>query len=193
MSLVHLGNACSHLQNASKARLGLPSVPRTKQLHALLLQMQKAGYVSNVTISGNEPPPPSSLSPILSTNPAARREMSGHVALHDGAEQELDVEEQQGVTRENISSRRLWIGLKYWNQRPVLEKMSLVSKPTRRVWIDVPGMERLIKGEKVGYTKGLRGIGEAMYATTDQGIMEVRECVNRRMGGMLLCRVNQPF
>ena len=102
-------------------------------------------------------------------------------------------EEERGVRMDNVASRRLWVGLKYWNQRPVLEKMSLVSKPTRRVWYNVPELETLVKGERVGYTKGLRGIGEAMYVSTDRGIMEVRECVERRTGGMLLCRVNQPW
>lgn len=36
----------------------------------------------------------------------------------------------------------------------------------------------------------MRGVGEALYLTTDRGIMEVRECVERRVGGMVLCRVN---
>lgn len=94
------------------------------------------------------------------------------------------------ITQENISSRRLWVGLKYYNSRPVLEKMRLVSKPTRRVWMSVLDLERIAKGEKRGYVKGMRGIGEAMYMTTDRGIMEIRECVERRIGGMALCRVN---
>lgn len=94
------------------------------------------------------------------------------------------------VTQENVSSRRLWVGLKYYNSRPVLEKMKLVSKPTRRVWMSVLDLEGILKGEKRGYVKGMRGVGEAMFITTDRGIMEIRECVERKIGGMLLCRVN---
>ena len=52
-----------------------------------------------------------------------------------------------------------------------------------------PEMEALGRGEDKGYVKGLRIVGECMYASTDKGIMEVRECVERRTGGMLLCRV----
>lgn len=137
----------------------------------------------------------------MSQNPEAAREISGHVATWGG---DISTQDEVGgnggalgdvgepVTQENISSRRLWVGMKYYNSRPVLEKMRLVSKPTRRVWMPVKDLEGLIKGERRGYVKGLRGLGEAMYVTTDQGLMEARECVERRIGGMLLCRVNPP-
>ena len=94
------------------------------------------------------------------------------------------------ITRANVASRRLWVGLKYWNNEPVLRRMSLVSKPTRRVWMGVPELMELTGGNQKGYVKGLRGIGESLYVTTDRGILEVRECVERKVGGMLLCRVN---
>lgn len=51
-------------------------------------------------------------------------------------------------------------------------------------------VERLARGDRSGYVKGLRGIGESMYLTTDRGIMEVREAVAKQTGGMLLCRIN---
>ena len=155
--------------------------------------MQKFGYVNNVTIGGPAPPPPSGISPVLSTNPAAKGDGSSHVSprnINNGAGPEQGQEEEEGVTQANISSRRLWIGLKYRNQSPVLEKMALVSKPTRRVWMCVPQLEGLVRGEQQGYVKGLRAVGEGMYVSTDRGIMEIREAVERRTGGMLLCRVN---
>lgn len=106
-----------------------------------------------------------------------------------GADDDDDVVGET-ITQENVSSRRLWVGMKYYNGRPVLEKMRLVSKPTRRVWASVADIAGLVKGERKGYVNGLRGIGESMFVTTDRGIMEARECVERRIGGMLLCRVN---
>lgn len=54
----------------------------------------------------------------------------------------------------------------------------------------VESLEMLAKGDRQGYVRGLRGVGEGMFVTTDRGIMEVRECVERRCGGMLLCRIN---
>lgn len=174
MSLVLLAHACSHLQNASAARLGLTSLPSTLQLHNLLLSLQRSGYVSSVTIGGPTPPPPSSLSPILSTS---------HFQPNSPNPRPL-------ITQENVASRRLWVGLKYFRNEPVLRKVQVVSKPTRRVWMPVHKLEQLCRGNKEGYVKGLRGVGESMYVTTDRGIMEVRECVERKLGGMLLCRVN---
>ncbi len=142
----------------------------------------------------------------MSANPEARKEVGGgHVAFWGKGD---DVGRERGgggvegegeggggnvmeaITQENVASRRLWVGLKYYNGRPVLEKMRLVSKPTRRVWMSISDIAGLVKGERRGYVNGLRGIGESMFVTTDRGIMEARECVERRIGGMLLCRVN---
>ncbi|KAL8718259.1 MAG: hypothetical protein Q9225_004578 [Loekoesia sp. 1 TL-2023] len=176
MSLVTLAHCCSHLQNASLARLGLTSIPSTNLLHTLMLQLQRSGYITSVTIGGPEPPPPSSLNPILDPSDPSSQQQNPN---------------EPAVTQANVSSRRLWVGLKYWNNEPVLQKMGMVSKPTRRVWMGFREIEALAKGDRSGYVKGLRGIGESMYVTTDRGMMELRECVERRTGGMLLCRVNR--
>ncbi|KAI9872257.1 MAG: hypothetical protein M1823_008220, partial [Watsoniomyces obsoletus] len=96
--------------------------------------------------------------------------------------------EIEPIRRENVASRRLWLGLKYWNSEPVIEKMELVSKPTRRIWMDVEGMKELVLGRQSGYVKGLTRTGECMYVSTDRGILEARECVERKIGGQLLCR-----
>ncbi|KAL8776485.1 MAG: hypothetical protein Q9213_008256 [Squamulea squamosa] len=175
MSLVNLAHCCSHLQNASMARLGLTSIPSTNLHHTLMLQLQRSGYVSSVTVGGPTPPPPSSLNPIL--DPA-------------DPECQSDADNESVITQANISSRRLWVGLKYWNNMPVLQKIGLVSKPTRRVWMGFREIEALARGNTSGYVKGLRGVGESMYVTTDRGLLEVRECVEKRTGGMILCRVN---
>lgn len=79
--------------------------------------------------------------------------------------------------------------MKYWNNEPVLSKMSMVSKPTKRVWMDVNGLGRLIRGYDANYVKGLTKPGECLFVSTDKGILEARDCVERRIGGMLLCRV----
>lgn len=175
MSLVLLAHACSHLQNASAARLGLTSLPATYQLQNLLLSLQRSGYVSTVTIGGPTPPPPSALSPIFSASHFDPSRPSNPQPL---------------ITQENVASRRLWVGMKYFRNEPVLRKMHVVSKPTRRVWMPVHYLEELSRGNKKGLVKGLRAMGESMYVTTDRGIMELRECVTRKLGGMILCRVN---
>lgn len=168
MSLELLGNVCSHLSNASKARLGFTSIPNTKLHLRLALQLQNQGFISTVVRGGLEPPP------------------AHHLLSHPSSN--TPGSEIEPVTRENIATRRLWLGMKYWNSEPVLAKMELISKPTRRIWMDVEGLRKIVLGRKSGYTKGLNTPGECLFVSTDQGIMEARECVERKIGGQLLCR-----
>ncbi|KAI9794112.1 MAG: hypothetical protein M1835_006793 [Candelina submexicana] len=159
MSLVNLAHVCSHLQNASRARLGLTSVPSSNLILGLMLSLQTSGFLSSVKRAGAFPPSPDS------TEPA------------------------EPVTQQNIASRRLWLGLKYWNNEPVLSRMNLISKPTKRVKLDVEGLSRIVRGRGAGYVRGLTNPGECIYVSTDRGILEARECVERRIGGLLLTRV----
>ncbi|KAI9807901.1 MAG: hypothetical protein M1825_005207 [Sarcosagium campestre] len=161
MSLVNLSHVCSHLQNASRARLGLTSVPSSNLIQQLMISLQLSGFLSSVTRAGLEPP--ETLAPTAFVSP-------------------------EPVTQENVATRRLWVGLKYWKNEPVLSRLNMVSKPTKRIWMDVEGLSKLVKGKDADYVAGLRGVGECLFVSTDRGIMEARECVERRIGGMLLCR-----
>ncbi|PLN84573.1 40S ribosomal protein S8 [Aspergillus taichungensis] len=169
MSLVNLSHVCSHLNNACKARLAVTSIPNSnlhlKLSHALL----NSGYISSVIRGGPTPPP--------------KHTILGTPTVSDG---NAGVEP---VTQDNVASRRLWLGLKYWQSEPVLGKMTMVSKPTRRITIDVTGLRQVIRGEKYQTVEGLRSPGENLYLSTDRGIMEARECVEKQIGGLVLCRV----
>jgi ribosomal protein S8 len=165
MSLVNLASVCAHLNNATKARLGLTSIPNTKMHLALCQALQNSGYLSTVVRGGPTPPP---AHPILGF-PTAN-----------------DVEP---ITRENVASRRLWLGLKYWQNESVLGKVQLVSKPTRRVRVTVEDLRKIVRGEESNYVAGLRSPGESLYVSTDRGIMEARECVEKKIGGQALVRV----
>lgn len=92
------------------------------------------------------------------------------------------------TTQENIATRRLWLGLKYYDNEPVLSEMGLVSKPTKRVWMGVQGLDSLTKGKAHDYVKPLQP-GECMFLISDKGLFEIREAVERQIGGQLLCRV----
>jgi small subunit ribosomal protein S8 len=153
MSLVHLANVCSHLQNATKARLSTTSVTDTRQILSIMLGLQAQGFISSVT-RGN----------VLRRDPVFTP-----------------------TTQENISTRRLWLGLKYFDNEPVLSRMSLVSKPKQRIWMGVAGLEDLAAGRKHDYVEGLQP-GEVMFLSTDKGIFELRDAIERQIGGQLLCR-----
>ena len=55
--------------------------------------------------------------------------------------------------------------------------------------MDNEGLKKLVLGRESGYVRGLTRPGESLYVSTDRGILEARECVERKIGGQLLCRV----
>ncbi|KAL5338430.1 ribosomal protein S8 [Aspergillus crustosus] len=170
MSLVNLAHVCSHLNNSTKARLGFTSIPNSNLHLKLCIALQNDGFISSVVRGGPEPPVMHNLLGFPTAN----------------AETEAALEP---LTQSNVATRRLWLGLKYWQSQPVLSKITLISKPTRRVTIDVAGLREVIRGERSNYVDGLRSPGESLYLSTDQGIKEARECVEKKLGGLVLVRV----
>ncbi|KLU87831.1 mitochondrial 37S ribosomal protein S8 [Magnaporthiopsis poae ATCC 64411] len=161
MGVHSIVNMCSHLQNASKARLGLTSVPNTKYNLRLAMAMHRAGLISSVTRAGPSPPPPEALLTY----------------------------QAEPVTTANVSTRRLWLGLKYWENKPVMSHLQPVSKPSRLVNLKLNGLEKVIRGFDHGYIKGLY-LGECLFVSTSEGVLEAREAVDKQVGGLVLCRVS---
>ncbi|EED16306.1 40S ribosomal protein S8 [Talaromyces stipitatus ATCC 10500] len=180
MSLTHLSNMCSHLNNVSKARLGLTSIVDTKMHRNLILAMQQQGLIGTIVRGGRSPPPPH----LLLGQPTATS-----VAADGSSAAGSSIVETEPVTQANIASRRLWLGLKYWQSEPVLGKITPVSKPKRRITMDLQGLRRVIRGSRSGTVDGLRSPGECLFLATDRGIMEARQCVEKKVGGLVLCRV----
>lgn len=79
--------------------------------------------------------------------------------------------------------------MKYWNNEPVISEMKSESKPKKRVQVGFRALEKIVRGRQADYVKGLTRPGECLYLSTDRGIMEARDCVERRIGGLVLCRV----
>ncbi|KAF2437174.1 ribosomal protein S8 [Tothia fuscella] len=204
MSLVNLANVCSHLQNVSKARLSMTSIPMTRLHLNLALSLQKQGFLSTVQVAGPSPPAlpelslpkdslslPSDLESQIQEEPwiglaynAAASEAISQEAVNKRRKSERD----NADVPSNPAQRRIWLGMKYWNNEPVLSKMGLVSKPTRRIWMGVDDIAKITRGRRAGYVGGLTRVGECLFVSTDKGVYESRECVERTLGGMLLCR-----
>ncbi|GAM88427.1 hypothetical protein ANO11243_064600 [Dothideomycetidae sp. 11243] len=163
MSLVKLANVCSHLQNASLARLGLTSIPHTRMHLLLAVQLQKQGFISNVVLAGSNPP--SKLLP--------RTESVRHA-----------FESADPVTQVNRATRRLWLSLKYWDGEPVMRKLKMLSRPSQKLWLSHDDLSRIVRGKRANYIEGMTRVGECIFLSTDKGIMEARECVERRIGGL---------
>ncbi|KAF2752047.1 ribosomal protein S8 [Sporormia fimetaria CBS 119925] len=208
MSLVNLAHVCSHLQNASKARLALTSIPVSKMHVKLMLGLQREGFLSSVTLGGPTPPKPYLLqaqpTPENVSKVAEKLAEKPWLAYPTALTKTAGGEEEEIETAspfakpgdvyevhvpQNPAKRRLWLGLKYWNNEPVLKHMKLVSKPTRRIWLTSEDLGKITRTRPSSYVQGLTHPGECMFITTDRGILEARECVERRIGGMALCRV----
>ncbi|KAI0881351.1 ribosomal protein S8 [Annulohypoxylon maeteangense] len=167
MGLANVVHMCSHLQNASRARLGLTSVPFTKYNLSVALAMHRAGYISFVTRGGAHPPDPAT---ITTYEPAP-------------------------LTTANVAKQRLWLGLKYnisGGGTPVLGTMVAITTPKRPHTAKLNVLERLARGFDSGSYRGLN-IGESLFMHTSLGTLEVREAIEKKVGGLLLCRVGPPM
>ncbi|KAK3057758.1 hypothetical protein LTR09_000833 [Extremus antarcticus] len=81
-----------------------------------------------------------------------------------------DLETEGVITQANRASRRLWLGLKYWDNMPVLRKASMLSKPTKRIWLTAKDMGGLTRGFAAakGEIKPLSQVGEVMANDWDE-------------------------
>lgn len=160
MPIANVVNMCSHLQNAARQRLGLTSVPHTKYNLAVALAMHRAGFLTFLTRGGPQPPDPATISTF----------------------------QPEDLTTASVSRARLWLGLKYSANEPVMRKVASITTSKRPVTADLRALNRLVRGFDASYQQGLN-LGEALIVSTDRGVLEAREAVDRRVGGLLLCRL----
>jgi len=162
-SIQNVANTCSHLQNVSKARLGLTSIPNNKFNLHLSLAFHRAGFLSHVYRAGPTPP----------------------------TFEQMVTQPPEKVTTLNVSKMRLWLGMKYWDGKPVLNKANAISSPSRQMRVNIEQLGLLTRGFAAkldgGVVRGLN-LGECMFVSTSQGILEAREALARKQGGLLLCR-----
>ena len=166
MGILSIANACSHLQNASRARLGITSIPNTKYNFRLALALHRAGFISSVVRAGVHPP-----DPLLADDLALQRQQITPVLSSEAA------------------TTRLWLGLKYWNNEPVMRRLQIVSRPSCLVTTQLGDLSRIARGFPSSRVKGLN-LGECIFLSTDRGVLELREALERKVGGLVLCRVS---
>ncbi|ODV89662.1 hypothetical protein CANCADRAFT_141992 [Tortispora caseinolytica NRRL Y-17796] len=98
-------------------------------------------------------------------------------------------EEYTPTTPSNVPDRKLWIGLKYHNGRPVMSKLQMLTKPTRRCFVTVSDLKKLINGRNCRYLAPLDP-GESLFLhTADFGLIEARTAISYNTGGEALLRV----
>ncbi|KIL69187.1 hypothetical protein M378DRAFT_7890 [Amanita muscaria Koide BX008] len=88
------------------------------------------------------------------------------------------------------AQRRIWAELKHRDDRPVLRDMSLISRPSKRVFMDLTELRMICSGRRAQTIKPL-GMGEiAVVKTRDKENewLEAREALQLRLTGEVICR-----
>ncbi|GBE86458.1 ribosomal protein S8 [Sparassis latifolia] len=86
--------------------------------------------------------------------------------------------------------RRIWADLKYRDERPVLSKVELISKPSKSVYMDIGEIRRICSGRRAQMIKPLR-LGEIVIVRTkshEHEWLEAREALELNLGGEIICR-----
>lgn len=154
MSLVKLANTCAHLQNCSKVRVALTSIPYTKLQLQFAYNLYQQGFLSS---------------------------------LQKGSTMGPDKDFVE-VTPDNISTRRLWVGLKYRDNKPVLSSCKLISKPNSRIHLPMEDMKKLCSGVTIRNIKPLQP-GELILVRAHNNIMDINEAISKKLDGEVLCRI----
>jgi len=189
ISLENLANVCSHLQNCSRVRLSTTSILLSKTHLRLCLALQREGFISTVNVGGIYPPKSEEFSQSSRDGLAEQLAIQPWMA-YPMLDSRQDPDRSEHILPRNPAERRIWIGLKYWKNQPVLTKMHLVSKPSRPIEVTLPQLQRFTRGFRAGYIDGLKNPGECLYLATELGVLEARECLQRLIGGLALCRVS---
>jgi ribosomal protein S8 len=86
--------------------------------------------------------------------------------------------------------QRIWAELKYRDDRPVLQHMELISKPSKRIMVDIKEIRLLCSGRSAGEVKPL-GFGEVAVVHTknnEHEWLEAREALQMKLSGEMICR-----
>jgi ribosomal protein S8 len=88
------------------------------------------------------------------------------------------------------SQKRIWADLKYRDDLPVLSNMELVSKPSKRVYMDLSEIRLICSGRRAGTVTPL-GMGEVAVVQTkdrEHEWVEAREALALKLSGEVVCR-----
>ncbi|THV06097.1 ribosomal protein S8, partial [Dendrothele bispora CBS 962.96] len=88
------------------------------------------------------------------------------------------------------AQKRIWADLKYRDNRPVLNNMELISKPSKRVFMDLAEIKLLCSGRRAKQIQPLR-MGEIAVVKTrskEHQWLEAREALLLKLPGEVICR-----
>ena len=88
--------------------------------------------------------------------------------------------------------RRIWVDLKYRDDLPALNRMSLISKPSKKIHMELSELRLLCSGRRAQTVKPL-GMGEIAIVKTrskENEWLEAREALQMKLGGEVVCRAD---
>jgi ribosomal protein S8 len=89
-----------------------------------------------------------------------------------------------------VSQQRIWATLKYRDDRPVLNNMELISKPSNHVFFDIGEIRRMCSGRTAQTVKPL-AMGEVAVVRTkskEHEWLEARDALRLGLSGEMVCR-----
>ncbi|KAK0469077.1 ribosomal protein S8 [Desarmillaria tabescens] len=89
-----------------------------------------------------------------------------------------------------LHQRRIWADLKYRDDRPVLNHMELISKPSKKIEMDLSEIRLICSGRRAKTVKPL-GMGEIAVVRTENPEhkwLEAREALALKLAGEVVCR-----
>jgi ribosomal protein S8 len=91
------------------------------------------------------------------------------------------------ITPDNVSRRRIWLDLKYKEGEPVLSKMKLISKPSRKVFATNQELKAIASAKRAGPLLKAGEVGQITILKTDYGIVEMKDALKKNVGGEVIC------
>lgn len=92
------------------------------------------------------------------------------------------------ATPDNITSRRLWVDLKYRNNQSVISELNLISKPSRKINLTSEEIKAFASGLRVRNLPPLQP-AECVFIENDREVVEVQDAAKRGLSGQALFRV----
>jgi small subunit ribosomal protein S8 len=93
------------------------------------------------------------------------------------------------LTNLNVSKRRIWIDLKYRKGEPAINKMGIISKPSRRVFASPEELVSIAGLRSSNPLLKNQTLGQVTILNTPYGIIELKEALKKQVGGEVLCYV----
>lgn len=91
------------------------------------------------------------------------------------------------ITPDNVSSRKIWLDLKYRLGESVLKRMRCVSKPSRKVIASVDELKVVCGASQSGLLKPVVAGQVMLINTKELGVVEIKDAIRHECGGEVLC------